>query len=195
MNGELGSTLGDWLARLQETLYRWGDALQNGPAFAPTVLTVLALAVLLLALGTMAIAWVALRRANQMRDHYRTLMTGATGTRLDDALSSLIGRLEAVEDRTTTVGRHARTIDVGLESAVQQVRLVRYDATDQSGAPNSFSLALLDAHDNGIVLTAIAMRERTRVYAKPVAGGRSPHALSTHEQRALSGEAERPASG
>ncbi len=178
--------LQELLKSLQEFLYQLGDRLAGGPTLTPQAASFIGVGALVLAVSTLAVALIALRRATRMRRHYETLMTGSGGSRLSDALEHVIGRLDAVEQRASKVGHHARSIDVGLESAVQRVRLERYDASGD-GAPNSFSLALLDAHDNGIVLTALAGRDRTRVYAKPIQAGQSEHGLSEEEQRALRG--------
>jgi hypothetical protein len=51
----------------------------------------------------------------------------------------------------------------------------------------SFSLALLDSRQDGIVLSVLNDREGARAYAKPVAGGRSTFTLSEEEQRAIAG--------
>jgi hypothetical protein len=49
----------------------------------------------------------------------------------------------------------------------------------------SFSCALLDDHGTGAVLTSINGRQETRVYAKPVAEGRSSYNLSAEEEEAI----------
>ena len=49
----------------------------------------------------------------------------------------------------------------------------------------SFSSAFLDEHGDGMVITAINGRADTRVYAKAVRAGDSPHNLSDEEHRAI----------
>lgn len=81
----------------------------------------------------------------------------------------------------------ARNRDLGqrLESAVQMVGLVRYDAFAEMGGRLSFSCALLDERGDGVVVTSINGRQDTRVYAKPVQDGRSSHNLSQEEEQAI----------
>jgi hypothetical protein len=81
-------------------------------------------------------------------------------------------RLDALESR--------------LARAVQHVGLVRFDAFPGAGGRLSFSAALLDDEGSGIVLTAIAGREETRVYCKPLRQGASPLPLSPEEKEAVS---------
>ena len=77
-----------------------------------------------------------------------------------------------------------RLADEGQRS-LQHVNLVRYDAFKELGGHLSFSLALLDARQDGVVLSALNDRDGARLYAKPIAGGRSSFTLSEEEQRAL----------
>jgi hypothetical protein len=69
--------------------------------------------------------------------------------------------------------------------ALRNVALVRYDAFDDMSGRLSFSLALLDASADGVVISAIAAHNDTRVYAKGVAAGKGDHELSPEEQQAV----------
>lgn len=69
--------------------------------------------------------------------------------------------------------------------AVRNVSLVRYDAFAEMGGRTSYSLALLDAAADGVVLTAINGRTETRAYAKGVIGGSTEQPLSAEERQAL----------
>jgi hypothetical protein len=62
---------------------------------------------------------------------------------------------------------------------------VRYNAFDKTGSDLSFTLALLNDQMDGFVLTSIFGREDSRVYAKPLLGGKSQYALSQEEQQAI----------
>jgi len=68
---------------------------------------------------------------------------------------------------------------------VQKVGLVRFNPFKEMGGDHSFSLALLDGNDSGVILTGLHTRERTRVYIKKVERGRSKFNLSSEEKKAL----------
>jgi hypothetical protein len=72
-----------------------------------------------------------------------------------------------------------------LDGAVTRAAVIRYDAFNESTGRQSSSVALLDVHGNGVVLSAILQREQARVYAKPVRGGESDLELSPEEREAL----------
>ena len=56
---------------------------------------------------------------------------------------------------------------------IQKIEMLRYNPYDDTGGDQSFSLALIDRRGNGIVLTSLHARSGTRVFAKPVTGGKT----------------------
>ncbi|MGB6882336.1 MAG: DUF4446 family protein, partial [Microgenomates group bacterium] len=77
----------------------------------------------------------------------KILETGAGNTKSLKRLEKELGRLQ----------------DEG-ELHVQKVGLIRFNPFEETGGDHSFSIALLDGQDTGIVLTGLHTRERTRVY-------------------------------
>lgn len=69
--------------------------------------------------------------------------------------------------------------------ALRDVALVHYDALEEMSGQLSFSLALLDATGDGVVLTSINGRTETRTYAKAVEAGATDQQLSPEERQAL----------
>lgn len=68
---------------------------------------------------------------------------------------------------------------------VQRVGLVRFNPFKEIGGNQSFSLALLDGNENGVVITSLYTREGNRVYGKPIENGKSLHLLSEEENQAI----------
>ena len=62
---------------------------------------------------------------------------------------------------------------------------MRYDAYGEMSGQQSTSIALLDAHRDGVVLSSILHRDHARLYAKRVVGGRGELELSPEEQEAV----------
>jgi hypothetical protein len=69
--------------------------------------------------------------------------------------------------------------------ALRDMAIIRYDALQEMSGQLSFSLALLNAHGDGIVLTSINGRAETRTYAKAVVAGKSEQQLSPEEEEAV----------
>ena len=115
---------------------------------------------------------------------------------LDDALHGILeGHARGIK-RLEAAVRFLHATDKGqqqlIEGAVRKVGLVRYDAFEDVGGRLSFSCALLDDNANGVVVTSINGRQDTRVYAKPIVGGKSGYNLSVEEDEAIRQALERP---
>ena len=68
---------------------------------------------------------------------------------------------------------------------VQKIGLVRFNPFKEIGGNQSFSLALLDGNDNGVVITSLYTREGNRLYGKPIKNGTSEHLLMEEEKEAI----------
>lgn len=74
-----------------------------------------------------------------------------------------------------------------IQGSYQKFAMVRYNPFRETGGDQSFSMALLDLRDNGIVITSIHGREVDRIYAKEITNGKSKHNLSAEEIEAIKG--------
>ncbi len=72
-----------------------------------------------------------------------------------------------------------------LSGTISKTAVLRYDAFHEGSGRQSSTVALLDDHDTGVVVSAITQREQARVYAKPVVAGRSVLELSPEEHEAM----------
>lgn len=95
-----------------------------------------------------------------------------------DQVTEALSRLQRLEKKNTLMEQK-------LNNAIQKVGMVRYNAFPGLGSDQSFSLALLDNRDNGVVITSIYGREDSRFYAKPIKGGQSRYRLTDEELLAL----------
>ncbi|MBQ5709711.1 MAG: DUF4446 family protein, partial [Anaerotignum sp.] len=68
---------------------------------------------------------------------------------------------------------------------IQKIGLIRYNPFDEMGGNLCFALALLDGHDNGVVLNGIHSRTGSFTYAKPIEMGVSTYMLSEEEIKAV----------
>jgi hypothetical protein len=97
---------------------------------------------------------------------------------LEAEVSRLAARVEDVRDQAEATARR-------LDGAITHSAVIRYDAYNEMTGRQSSSIALLDDHRNGVVLSSILHREQARLYAKPVRSGRSELDLSPEEQAAV----------
>jgi hypothetical protein len=69
--------------------------------------------------------------------------------------------------------------------SIQKIGVVRFNPFKNLGGNQSFSVALLDGNDDGVVITSFYNRNENRIFGKPVKKGRSSHTLSDEEKRAI----------
>ena len=68
---------------------------------------------------------------------------------------------------------------------VQKIGLARFNPFKELGGDHSFSLAILDKEDSGVIITSLHTRDRTRVYMKDIKNGNGSSELSVDEKKAL----------
>jgi hypothetical protein len=69
--------------------------------------------------------------------------------------------------------------------ALRDLAVIRYDALSEMSGQLSFSVALLNALGDGVVLSSINGRSETRTYAKVVRDGAGTQPLSPEEEHAV----------
>jgi hypothetical protein len=148
--------------------------------FSDETLTLLVL--IALGLGGLALVFSALSKGRARAEPRAPLRMNHVVRGLLQNQTRQIQQLEAAVRSLSATDRRQGGL---IEGAVRHVGLVRYDAFEDVGGRLSFSCALLDAKGNGVVMTSINGRQDTRVYAKPIADGRSVYNLSIEEEEAI----------
>lgn len=124
-------------------------------------------------------------RVKYIRKTLRTLLTGPTGEDLEGMLKRCLQESGHALERGDEL--EGRLLQLGKEmtACVQHVGLVRFDAYGDVSGKQSFSLALLDGHRNGVLVTGLFGRQDGRCYGKAVLDGQTEQALTDEESSAL----------
>lgn len=146
----------------------------------------LLLAVSLVAIFFMGIIIYLFVSIRSLKSRYRTMMTGEeTGKDFEHMLLQHIASTQAVAAENEKIKDELKRMDALLQRSITRVGVVRFRAFEDMGSDLSYAVALLDSHNNGVVLSSIFGREDSRSYVKPVEGGRSTYMLTAEEQEAL----------
>lgn len=146
---------------------------------------IIAAAGLILGVLALIVGLVAWGRANRAARVYRKLMMGREA---GDIGQILLGQEESLRSLKAFGDGLERRIEEQhrvLQLCVQHVGVVRFNAFQGTGSDLSFSLALLDANRDGVVLTSLYGRDESRTYVKPIRQGTSTYHLSEEEKQAL----------
>lgn len=122
----------------------------------------------------------------KLRNHYNLLTDGVNGKTLEDALTKIVRDLALSQKEIEDLVVRCATIEKKELFNIQKIGLLRFNPFKDTGGDQSFILALLDAQDTGVVITALYSRSGTRWYAKRVLQGRgAEHELSEEEKKTI----------
>ena len=116
---------------------------------------------------------------------YRELVRDQDGGTLHDRLVGSAEQAVRATERMNEMEAMHGVIDRRSQRSLQHIGLVRFNPFEDTGSDQSFAIALLDDQRDGIVISSLHGRANTRVFAKPVADGGSPHNLSDEETEAI----------
>ena len=125
------------------------------------------------------------RRLGRMNRRLLSLTRGEDGRSLEALLEAHLDKVHDLGREVDKVRARTAVLEVTGRRAFQRVGLVRYNPFEETGGNQSFALALLDADEDGFIISSLHARQGTRVYAKTLTGGRSEGALSDEEAEAL----------
>lgn len=129
---------------------------------------------------------VAIAKISKLDKKYKKFMQKlGNGKNIEEDLENYMYRVDRVEKQNGEINSIIKGLDKDLEKCIQKIGIVRYNAFKDVGSDLSFTLALLDENDDGVVLNGIYSREMSNIYAKPVEKGKSSYTLSEEEQKAI----------
>ena len=68
-------------------------------------------------------------------------------------------------------------------ASIHKVGIIRFNPFGDIGGDQSFSVALLDGKNTGIVISSLHTKEGTRVYSKPIVKGEADKYVLTEEEK------------
>ena len=107
------------------------------------------------------------------------------GNNLDEMLREYLKDVKEIKKDNSEIKAYYTKLDSDIDSCIQKVGLVRYNAFKDVGSDLSFAIAQLDRNDNGVVLNGLYGSESSNIYAKPIKKGQSKYQLSDEEKSAL----------
>lgn len=124
-------------------------------------------------------------RISKIKKRYNEFTRGIRGVNVEELLIKTGEELRDIHVDMNVMEQKIESMNTKLSFAIQKVGIVRYNAFADMGSDLSFSIALLDSFNNGIVITSIYGREYTTVYGKPIKFGKSVYPLSVEEMQAI----------
>lgn len=100
-------------------------------------------------------------------------------------VGELAKKVKELSEQLEATSQELSVFKQAMQKAVQKIAIVRFNPFGDIGGDQSFSIALLDENNDGIVLTSHYGREENRVYGKSIVKGKSEYVLSKEEEDAI----------
>ncbi|MDP1629778.1 MAG: DUF4446 family protein [bacterium] len=124
-------------------------------------------------------------RLQKMWERYQLFFRDSKIKDLEGVIAAEIEKLAETEKTVEKIIEKLKSVDRMANYGIQKVGVVRFNPFQDTGGDQSFSVAMLDAHDNGMVISSLFGRDSLRVYAKPIEKGNSSYPLTEEEKEAI----------
>ena len=121
----------------------------------------------------------------KLEKKYRKMMRGVNNKNLEKVLNDNLDNIEKALNRSEEAINECKSISNELKGCVNKVAIMRYKAFEDVGSDLSFSIAILDSYNDGVIITGIYSRHDSTTYAKPIDKGISRYELSEEELHVL----------
>ena len=125
------------------------------------------------------------RKLQNMTRRYYTLTSGKTAKDLENIMLTRFKEMDKVKVRMKKYTRDHNGFKGHLDTCYNKMGLVKYDAFDNMAGELSYSLALLNEDNSGLVMTSMHSKQGCYSYAKEIIKGESYLALSSEEKEAI----------
>jgi hypothetical protein len=121
----------------------------------------------------------------QIKRKLKTFFNGRKASDLEGVLFEEIKRLKKAEGDINELFKLSKNLNEMAVRSIQKVGIIRFNPFKETGGDQSFVIALLDANDNGVVISSLFTRQGTRIYSKPIEQGKSKYPLTQEEKKAI----------
>lgn len=144
---------------------------------------IMALLVMILLLFIIVISLMVTTR--KLKKKYKRLTRGVNNKNLEELIISKFNEVDKASAKADEAINQCKIIKDEIKGCVNKVSVIRYKAFSDIGSDLSFSIAILDSYNDGVIITGIYSRQDSITYAKPVDKGISRYELSEEETYVL----------
>jgi len=121
----------------------------------------------------------------KLKRRYKRLTRGIENKNLEGVFLEHVNRIETSLETIHRNNEEIQEITRKLKHCIQKVGCIRYNPFDNMGGDYSFSIALLNEDNDGVVITGLYSRNGSSIFSKPIHRGSSPILLSEEEKKAI----------
>ena len=121
-----------------------------------------------------------LSSVNKLEKKYRKMMRGVNNKNLEEVINDNLDNIEKALEKSEMAMNECKNLSEEMKGCI-----MRYKAFEDIGSDLSFSVAILDSFNDGVIITGIYSRHDSTTYAKPIDKGISRYDLSEEEIHVL----------
>ena len=133
----------------------------------------------------------------KLQKKYSEFLDGAEAKKIGDLIKDYSRDVKECLSKLDQLAEFTARMHKQAQFSISKQALIRFNPFGDTGGDQSFVLALLDNHNNGVIISSVHARTGTRVYAKEIAQGLSKYNLSDEEtvvlQKALNSKKKQEA--
>lgn len=124
-------------------------------------------------------------KISKLKKRYEKFMRGKDGKSLEKEISGIFEDNKFLKVSSEENRKDILKLYKNMELAYQKIGLVKYDAFREMGGKLSFSLAMLNAKNDGFIMNSVHSTDGCYTYTKKITNGECSISLGEEEQEAL----------
>ena len=124
-------------------------------------------------------------RLSRLEKKYKMFMKGSDAQSLEKSFSRKFTQIDRLFEKSEDYEHDINQIKNNLHLMFSKYGIEKYDAFEDVGGKLSFTLAMLDKDNSGLILNAVHSRDNCFLYLKEIVKGESFVMLSQEEVEAL----------
>ncbi|SHI11055.1 Protein of unknown function [Clostridium collagenovorans DSM 3089] len=124
-------------------------------------------------------------KTSKLKKQYKAMVKGNSKKSIESSITQYYEKIDNFEEKFEGFYNDFNQLNSRIEKSIQKVAVTRFKAFEDIGSDLSYSIALLDSNDDGVILTGIFGRNESTTYAKPIDKGISRYELSQEEKQVL----------
>ena len=121
----------------------------------------------------------------KIKKRYKIFKNGTKDENLEVLLQKYIQLVDSIKLKNIELENKIKDIQHNMLKDIQKVGIVKYNAFEDMSNNLSFSLALLDGNNNGVILTQLYLRNSSTIYIRNIKNGSCEINLSNEEKEAI----------
>ena len=133
------------------------------------------------------IVWITITewRFYRLNKNYLTIFNGKKSTTTEGLVKEIVEDLDEREKEIISLDGRIKDLENLIPKTAQKIAVIRFNPFKEVGGDQSFSLAILDANNDGVVISSLFSRDNNRVYGKQIKGGHSKYELLDEEKEVI----------